>query len=110
MHGDGLSHKTIANKMNLHKNVVCYWLDEKRKPKEDVDVYKREVNRLRNRLIECEARETTESKVQQIEDIIGLLEYPPSDIEQAFVRAKAKFYKADEMLSDVLMSLYSHSR
>lgn len=102
LHQEGLRPYQISKKLNVKYGTVIYWI--KRNERKD------EITSLRERVVELESENTLENKIEDIERRIAQLDYPPSSIQQKFLAAKAKYYKSDEMFTDVLLEILSLSK
>jgi len=102
LRGKGYSVKEISEKTGFTLSSVYYWLSKTHLPKEGIEFYREENRKLRNRVIELESKEFFEDKLCHVKELV---KDQPYEYQERFERAKAKHFKADEMLSDLRIEL-----
>ena len=101
LQGSGMTGSEIIKETGISSGVVYYWMNAPKIPS-GVEFYKNQVKKLETRVLELEGRSFFEDK---LEDVKELVKNQPYEHQERFERAKAKHFKADEMLSDLRIEL-----
>lgn len=102
LQGKGLGGSEIIKRTGFSSGSVYYWMNSKTIPKKGLEFYREENRKLRNRVIELESKEFFEDKLYHVKELV---KHQPYEYKERFERAKAKHFKADEMLSDLRIEL-----
>lgn len=101
LQGSGMTGSDIIRDTGFSSGTVYYWMNATKIPS-GVEFYKNQAKKLETRVLELEGRSFFEDK---LEDVKELVKNQPYEYQERFERAKAKHFKADEMLSDLRIEL-----
>ena len=101
LQGAGMTGSEIITETGLSSGSVYYWMNATKIPS-GVEFYKNQVKKLETRVLELEGRSFFEDKLENVKELV---KDQPYEYQERFERAKAKHFKADEMLSDLRIEL-----